>query len=730
MLNLANVKWILHREIRDQLRDRRTLFMIFVLPILLYPLLGACFFQIVQFRQERPARVVVAGARQLTGLPPLFQNNRIAADLFADGDAQQSELLQLEFLSDEPRRPALPWDSAAEARRQVQMGVADAALVFPADFAKSIHSAAGAVDVPPLDLPHSSSAEKSTIAISRLKEVLQRWRERIVAAELSQRGLPAALGRPFTIRPIDLAVHEGAVAWAKILPVLLLVWALTGAFYPAIDLCAGEKERGTMETLLSSPAQRGEIVLGKLLTIMIFSLVTAVLNLASIGLTGALLLSGRIPGFATPPLSAIVWLGFALLPLSALFSALSLALAAFARSTKEGQYYLMPLLLVSMPLTILSTMPGMELNLGTSLIPITGVVLLLRAMLVGNYWQGAPYILPAFGMTLFCCLLAIRWAVEQFNSEKVLFRESERLDMSLWLRHLFRDREATPTAAGAVCCGVAILVIKFFLGLIIESPVGFQRFAYVAVLTQLVVVLAPALLATATLARSPRQTLLLRWPPWSALPAAFFLAVALHPVALWMQRLVFQLYPLSPEMKKALDGLLTGPSNLAVLLVVMAVIPPLCEELAFRGFMLSGLRRLGHEWRAVIISAIFFGLTHPIIQQSMLACLVGVVIGVLAVRTGSLLPCVIFHMTHNALAVLSLRIYDVLDRYPVLRQLVRLEDESTPSYHWGVALVGAAAAIVLLAWFLRLPYGRSPEEELQATIDRAHGSLEPAGCDA
>ena len=72
------------------------------------------------------------------------------------------------------------------------------------------------------------------------------------------------------------------------MPFLLLIWALTGAFYPAVDFCAGEKERGTLETLLTSPAERIEIVWGKLLTVMLFSMVTSVLNLLSMGITGSL----------------------------------------------------------------------------------------------------------------------------------------------------------------------------------------------------------------------------------------------------------------------------------------------------------------------------------------------------------------------------------------------------------------------------------------------------------
>ena len=120
------------------------------------------------------------------------------------------------------------------------------------------------------------------------------------------------------------------------------------ALYPAVDLCAGEKERGTMETLLISPAGREEIVWGKFLTIWVFSAVTALLNLLSMALTtwqaGTI-----VPGASFSPW-ALFWGVALLLPLSAFFSAVCLAVGAYARSSKEGQYYLMPLFLVTMPL--------------------------------------------------------------------------------------------------------------------------------------------------------------------------------------------------------------------------------------------------------------------------------------------------------------------------------------------------------------------------------------------
>ena len=258
------------------------------------------------------------------------------------------------------------------------------------------------------------------------------------------------------------------------LPVLLLLWALTGAFYPAIDLCAGEKERGTFETLLSSPAQRIEIVLGKLLTVMLVSMTTSALNLVSVSATGCMVLR-MANNFAYPPIWAMVWLPIALVPMSALFSALCLALAAFARSTREGQYYLMPLLMIMLPLATLPMSGGVELNFGNALLPVAGVALLLKSLLEGSYLQALPYLPIVLAVTFASCWLSVRWAVEQFTSESVLFREGERFQPGLWLRHLLRDRQATPSPAEALVCGVAITAADVCAKFVGYFTAWFQR---------------------------------------------------------------------------------------------------------------------------------------------------------------------------------------------------------------------------------------------------------------
>jgi len=738
-MSFTNVKWIMLREIRDQLRDRRTLFMIAVLPIVLYPLMGLSLFQVSQFMQEQPTRVLVVGSHQSAERPQLFDKQQFSKQLFADPG--RTSLLELHFAAEEPTLRDLPLSKArAEADSLVRAGKYEAALYFPPDFSarlaafrkairertenrKADHAATSPrvrLEVPSPEIIYTTANDKSQIAFARLSEVLRHWTDRIGEENLVASGVPSVAVRPFRVESADVADanHRGASAWSKIFPVLLLLWALTGAFYPAIDLCAGEKERGTLETLLSSPAQRSEIVVGKLGTVMLFSMITAVLNLLSVGLTGCMV-AVQLPGFGLPPAGAVVALLVALLPISALFSALCLALAAFARSSKEGQYYLMPLLIVTMPLVILPMSPGVDLNLGTSLIPITNVVLLLRCVLEGSYWQALRFSPAVAAVTITACMFAIRWAVEQFNRESVLFRESERLDLGLWLLHLVRDRQPTPTAAAAACCGVLILVVHFFLSFSLPAPQGFGGFAQSVLISQLAVIALPALLMTFLLTRSPRDTLLLRRPVWAAIPAAALLAVMLHPAANVMRLAVQQLYPVGDSVRPALERMqeLFHNANLWELLFLLAVMPALCEELAFRGFILSGFRRMGRPWRAVILTSILFGVTHGILQQSLIASLLGVVLGFLAVQSGSILPCMTFHVIHNSLAVASSRLtFDMIPNIPLLRMLVVPGEGGSCEFTWPLVLAGLAGATVLLAWFGHLTVPQTPRKVLDNAV--------------
>jgi sodium transport system permease protein len=625
----------------------------------------------------------------------------------------------------------------AEFQNALRTGAesADGGRATPADAAQP---GAKPIEVPRPRIFFSSASDKSRIAKLRVDDVLDRWRNSIVQANLEKSSVSPAATEPFVVDAQDASREEmrSAAVWSKILPFVVLIWALTGAFYPAVDLCAGEKERGTLETLLSSPAQRSEIVWGKLLTIMTFSMTTSLLNMLCMGFTGLLMIQqlggAGLAGFnlGPPPLASMGWLVLALVPISAMFSALALAVAAFARSTKEGQYYLMPLLLISLPLMIVPMLPAAELDLGTSLIPITGLMLLLRSLIEGYYLDALRYSVPVAAVTLACCLAAIRWAIDQFNNESVLFRESERFGIGTWLRHLVRDRGETPAVSAALLCGVLVLVLRFFSGLMAGTPTNWKELASSAVITQLAMIAFPALLMTLMLTRSPRKTLLLLRPHPLAVPMAVLLALALNPAVHLLAWAVNLLYPMSEGVQQALvpieDAIRTAPWP--YVLLVLAVAPAVCEELAFRGFILSGLRHTGHKWGAIGLTAALFGLAHGMLQQSLTACVVGVVIGYIAVQTSSLWPCIAYHLTHNGLGVLTARITpESLDRTPLLDWLFYFQPAAegefareTLEFRWPMTVVASLAAVAVLYWFRCIPWKRTEEEKLTEALEHQH----------
>lgn len=746
-MNWHNVRLIWLRETRDQLRDRRMLFMICVLPILLYPLLGTSFMQLAQFMKQHESTVWVVGAEQFRDapdLPPLIENGRFAEDLF--NTPHDAKLLRVE------ERPADSDSEAtvvADARRELIAGKIDAFVYFPPGFAEELarmreHSRnrepaevaqAGPIDEPPRPIIlYHSPRETSPVANMRVERAIDRWRSNIVQRNLQESQVPVNITRPFELDSIDVAgrAQKQAALYSKLLPFIVFLWALTGAFYPAVDLCAGEKERGTLEALLASPAQRSEIVWGKLLTVILFSIFTALLNLASMGFTAAFVMrqmTAAAPDaanlFAMPPLVSIFWIVLALLPISALFSALSLACAAFARSTKEGQYYFMPLFMITLPLMLAPMSPGTELNLGNSLIPVTGLSFLLRGLMEGDYQRVLPFVLPVVAVTLGCCWLAVRWAIEQFNQESVLFRENERFELRAWLVHLVRDRKPTPTVSAALACVAIIFVIRFFVSLTLSAPsvASFEALVLMVVIPQLCIVV-PALAMAFLFTQNPKQSLLLAgWPRPATIVAALALAVAFYPLGLQIAQWIHWLYPLDSEAlgdTSSFATMLRSSPSLGVTLLLLAGLPAVCEELAFRGFVLSGLRHLGHKWWAILLTAVLFGMAHTaLLQQSLAATVTGVLIGYIAVQSGHLIPCILFHFAYNSLSLTlsewGVKLVERAKDSPWLGRLLQPQAEQMDQlqiFSPAVVVTGAAASIALLWWFHRLDSPKSAEERL------------------
>ena len=795
-MTFRNIGLIFRREVADQLRDRRTLFMVAVLPVLLYPALGIGMVQMTVLFSEQPRTVVILGADQLPS-PDLLDGSHFARKWFHNSDDAEKLVVVTDVVSREAK-PSTPLRVAAnqgtattermlstaermrelinERRGLAKPGVDPDAdkrreeirdelaalfagsgiqvlIVVPDDFRSNLDQWRESLarreiestgDFPRPVILQNSADEKSLIAHARVMEAIHSWEREILLLQLKQSGLPESLPTPINPGEIDLAAQEqlSANLWSKLFPALLVIMALTGAFYPAIDLCAGEKERGTMETLLICPASRTEIVLGKFLTVMLFSMATALLNLSSLGFTGKYMASlaggGAMSKFgdvALPPLSSLVWVLVMLVPLSTLFSALCLAFATFARSSKEGQYYLTPLLMVTMGLTVFCLSPAVELQPFYSVMPVMGPALLLKGLLKGQDVGGdlIHYAFPVLITSIGYSVVALWWAIDQFSGEEVLFREAERFDLRLWVRHLLRDKESTPTFAEAVFCFVLIMLLQFAALRVMQSSLAASAGEHrellmlqLLIIQQLTIIATPALFMGVLLVADLRKTFLIHMPRVGHLLAAMLLAMALHPLSLELSAALSWFFPPLPKSVRDLMGALsTDQIPLWLVLLAFAAAPAVCEEIAFRGFLLSGFRRTGRTALAIVLSSLLFGIMHMIPQQVFNAALLGLVLGFIAVRSDSLLPGIAFHFCYNGLEVLRNRYGGEAPTHGAWRYFFAYGDGSL-RYEPLLLTACGILAIGLLAYFKLGPRRTEPALEPGASLLSTHSTRSPA----
>jgi sodium transport system permease protein len=200
-----------------------------------------------------------------------------------------------------------------------------------------------------------------------------------------------------------------------------------------------------------------------------------------------------------------------------------------------------------------------------------------------------------------------------------------------------------------------------------------------------------------------RNTFRIHWPGWKLLLIACVLPLVLHPMAVeLLGRMQWFFGDLPAGIREALAPMSDSERPLGIVLLTFAAAPAICEELAFRGFMLSGLGRTGRTALAVGLSSVAFGIIHMIPQQVFSTALLGLVLGTLAVRSNSLVPCIVFHFINNTLGVLSGRFGAEWYERALPKAFFAFEDGAL-RYRWPALLVCVAVAAPLLLWLFRPP---------------------------
>ncbi len=655
-MRAAVVRTILFKELRETLRDRRTLLMTVGLPVLLYPLVILAFTRIAESGEDAiaadksvvavwgevpaPVQAALDASTDLTLQPWGEAPDDVRAGLLAgrmprleaDGPNSPARLRRGREPGPrevEPENPVLAAARAAVGGRKVQAVI----VAWP-----DTQTAFERGDAVPLTLYYDSVRRDSAVAHERVTAALDEARDRIVDERERARGLPEGFADGLTVqtRNTSSAERRSGQLLGSILPYILLTLSVLGGMYAAIDLTAGEKERGTMQTLLCAPITAAEIVLAKFLTVWLLSLLSLVANLVSLSLTVSRLLPADLPGIGATNLVLALAV---LLPVTLTSSALFLACASFARDFRDGQTMLTPVYMaVALPAGVVA-LPTIELNAWTAFVPIVNVTLLVKALFLRE--AGAELVFLTLLSACIYAAVAIAGAVHVFHRETVLVGEKTSL------RTVFERGGATggtPDVGFALTAFAALLVVQFYGGLSLRG----LSIPWLLVTLQYGGFLLPTLGLIALFGFDWRSTLALRRPPLAALLVALALGASAW---LFAGGVVARLLPPPESLTRAMERFLQlgdQPMPLWVVWLVLGVTPAICEELFFRGLVFSGLRRLG-AWPAVLLSALLFGLAHASIYRLLPTFILGVLLGVLRWRSGSVVPGMVMHAVNNGL---------------------------------------------------------------------------------
>lgn len=394
---------VMQKEIKELLRDRKTLFFMIALPLLLFP---AIFGIAVYFGNEALEK---AKSEVLT---------------FAIVNAENAQALT-QALSDQELLDRVEIEAGADISEWVKQGGADFVIEVPENYGDNpLESGQIALKVYFNDAGLNAVERRVRDVTDEIAQTNQtKVFEYLGIAEDKRKGVL----NPIVIEKVNVADQREDIGgrWGGLVPYLIFILCLQGAMLPATDLGAGEKERGTLETLLISPIERHSLVMGKFFAIAISGVVSALITVGSMALWGTMLSYGNAAQAIVEFMSAISLIDFLLIflmlvPVVAIFASALLSLSIYAKSFKEAQGYMTPIVFMVIIPVALAIVPGVDLEGGWAWVPLTNVALAIKELISGTMDYFA--LIPIFGSTAIIAGGLIYFSIFWFNREKVLFR--------------------------------------------------------------------------------------------------------------------------------------------------------------------------------------------------------------------------------------------------------------------------------------------------------------------
>lgn len=617
------IKAIFKKEMIDILRDKKTLFMGIILPIILYPVLMIVMTQILSSSMNS------------------ISNKDIN---IAFSKEPSSSLISIIDSYDDETDAKINIIESQSYIKELEDGRLDAYLEI--DENNNIEN---------YYIYINSSKENSSTVSIKLEEILNTYKLSLTERELNDNGLDVnKILEPIVFETRDVAKTEeiAGLFLGQVLPIILIIGVLLGAIYPAIDSMAGEKERGTLETLFTLPISNLELVMGKYMAVSFCTIVTAVLNILSILLTiSYLFLSGsiveglEISKFNINELILPIIITLLCVCLFAMvISAVSMCVCSFAKSFKDAQNYITPVMFLVLIPSYVSMIPNMKLDSTTAIIPVVNISLLIKSVLSFN--SNIGLIAMVFMSNFTFVILAVILLSKIFNSEEILFGSSK--SFSFLERRSNIKKGTMPSQSDGIIMYAFGLVLLIYVGSLVQIKFGMAGLA----ITQIMIISLPLLFAY-YIKSNFKKVFNLKLPTIKQIFGAISLWIGTYTIAMLITQLLLYLFPQNMEVVEGLNEALFIEDSLLLNILIVACMPAVCEEIFFRGFLLSAFRNNKKSYKsAIIITGILFGFMHMDFIRMIPTGILGISFAYAVCKTNSIFIGMIMHFLNNGLAVL------------------------------------------------------------------------------
>ncbi len=647
------------KELRESLRDRRTIITLVLMPLLVYPLLSMILQRLLLTTAasgeeanvvkigvsedvlQRPLEEAIARGKHLLanrGLESLSILRSDAPASLLSGEKANQQIAVQHIISQKILMYHVP-DDGKHALLSGQIDVfirgksagSYEALNTAYDLAVQLDAQPNTPGSPPrrrradiirevvsampddnFSIEYVANDRHSEWALQMLRSLFNAINEDTSAALVQIAG--AQYRPPIMMSAAPIKVPESTSTLASLVPLVLVLMTIAGAVYPAIDLTAGERERGTLEAMIVSPTSRSVLLLAKYVAVVTVALLTAIANLTAMSITlwssglGRLVFGGSGPSLLTMFQILCLLVLFAMF-----FSAILLSITSFAKSFKEAQAYLIPVMLVSLAPGVLSLLPQVSLTNTLAAVPLANIVLLSRDVLVGG--AGREQSVIAIVCTLVYAVAAIAVASRLFGSDASL-----QGSQGSWRDFFRRPEHSSPAASiDQMALTMACLFPLYFVAStsLPSLSESLEHKLLAACFISWLLIFGLPTLVSRYQRHEFRSVYLLspkRVSMWVVVtPAILLLAGSLWMFSHEMMILSKQLgiATFTTEQMKQAQAFAEQMQKMPLGLVLFsgAITPAICEEWFFRGFVMSSLRQYG-KWPAIWGSAVLFALMH------------------------------------------------------------------------------------------------------------------------